>query len=157
MTTITLPHTRSDSKFIIKTALEETTGIKTYQDKGNQIIGKTGAKLRLFASSYGEKVIININDNQASNKETIISVTGMREVSTNIGSNPEEYVLSFIQTLNSIKNYSIGDIEDVLQRNEIDQQSKEVTSARDQASGSWLMTVMMVFVFVIITIAFLGI
>lgn len=147
MVTVTIPHPREDAKIVVKAALEDCSGIKTYHDRGARIVGKTGASIGLIKSSYGEKVIVEIPQDQTSGTKTMVSITGEKEVSTNIGANPDKYVSQLTRKINDIKRKPTGLILDVLEENGISENSKEVSHKTDQAGGGWVMAVIVGFIF----------
>lgn len=139
MGSVAIPHSRDDARTVVKAALEDSDGIKTYHDNGTQITGKTGVSLGLITSSYGEQVIVEIPDRQPSRNETMVMIEGKKEVDINIGANPEKYVSQVVENINNIKNNDINVIFEVLQENNIEQETKEVTDPQQQADGQWLM------------------
>lgn len=143
MTAVTIPHPRSDSKTIVKAAFENCSGIKTYHDDGIRVIGKTGASMGLITSSYGEKIIVEIPEDQTSSSETMVSVSGQKEVSANIGADPEKHVSNVIRSINNLKNKKISDVLDILNSNGVDRDSKEVAREADQAGGGQMLVVIM--------------
>lgn len=147
MTSVRVPHSREDTKIVVKAAFEDMSAIKTYHDDGIRVIGKTGAH-GLLVTSYGEQVTVEISEDQPSDTETMISVTGQKEVGVNIGANPEKFVSQFIEKINALKDHDIEVILGVLEDNDIDVDSKEVERQSQQASGSWLLIVILILIFV---------
>lgn len=148
MTTLTIPHPREDAKTVVKAAFEDTEGIETYYDDGTRITGKTGGSLGLLVSSYGESVVVDVPHNQRRDDETEITVIGEREVSANIGADPEKYVSRFVRSLNAIKNEDVDVILETLAANDVDRRSKEVADPGEQAGGSWALKLVMAAIFV---------
>ncbi|GAB7118148.1 hypothetical protein [Natrinema pallidum] len=146
MTAVTIPHPREDAKTVVKAAFEDCSDIDTYFDDGIRITGKTGASLGLITSSYGEKVIIEVPENQASETETMVSVTGEKEVSANIGADPEKYISRVIKSINDIKGKDIDVIIEVLDENNVSENSKEVRNEADQAGGKGILILVMVLI-----------
>ena len=152
MTSLTIPHPRSDAKIVVKAAFENCKDIKTYHDDGIRVIGKTGASLGLLASSYGEKVIVEIPEDQTSNSETMVSISGQKEVELNIGADPEKHVSRVIQSINKLKNKNMDRIMSILSQNGIGKSSKEVDNETDQAGGSEMLIVAMILIFMFVFI-----
>jgi hypothetical protein len=147
MTSVTIPHPREDSTIIVKAAFEASKGIKTYHDNGITITGKTGGRMGLLASSYGEQISVEIPQNQPSETETMVSVTGKKEVSTNIGADPDKYVSQVVWHINDIKNGDIEDILSVLEENGVESNNKEVNSVSNQAGGKGMVIIVMLILF----------
>lgn len=152
MTALTIPHPRSDAKIVVKAAFEKCEDIKTYHDDGIRVIGKTGASMGLLTSSYGEKVIVEIPEDQPSDSETMISVSGQKEVELNIGADPEKHVSRFIKSVNSLKNKDISSIMSILSQEGIDESSKEVENETEQAGGSGMLIIVMLLIFIFVFI-----
>lgn len=140
MTSLVLEYPREEAKTLVKAAFENTKGIKQYHDDGHRTIGKSGMGL----SSYGEKVIVEIPENQTSNKETMLSVTAEKEVATNITANPEKYQSRFLQQLEQLRGQDINHVLDTLSQDVSRQTSKEVSSSDKLRDGSSSMGVVMV-------------
>jgi polyribonucleotide nucleotidyltransferase len=147
VTGITIPHSRSDTKIIVKAAFEISNGIKTYYDDGTRVTGKSGTSFGLLASSYGEQIIVEIPDYQPSETETMVSVTGKKEVSANIGADPEKYVSQVINNINKIKNKDVDTILEVLDNKNVTQNSKEVSHINEQAGGKGVLILILIAIF----------
>jgi Fe2+ transport system protein B len=152
MTSVTIPKPRDDAKQILKTSFELTEGIETYNDQNTTIIGKTGSDFGLLVSSYGEEIIAEIPEHQPNDKETEVTITGEKEVSVNIGADPQKYVSRFERNINKIKHQDMEQIYEKLKENNIQDNTKEVDNVDDQAGGKELLVVilliMMFFVFI---------
>lgn len=144
MTSINLGYNREDAKTLIKFAFENTRGIKTYNDSGTKIIGKTGASL----GSYGEKVVVAIPENQAYHDQTTVNIHSEKEVDMNITANPQKYESRFLGSLNELRGYSIQELFNSNQNNITESTTKEVASANDQAGGKSLLIVVVIIVFI---------
>lgn len=127
-----LQYPREDAKTLVKTAFEDTRGIKEYHDDGHRIIGKTGISL----GSYGESVTVEIPETQSSNEETMISVTADKEVSMNVTANPGKYKSRFLEQLETFRGHDIEEILDVLGENMSPEDSNEVASSDALSDGS---------------------
>lgn len=151
MESIQLEAGQADAIDIAKLAFEYTSGIKTYIQHGNRVIGKTGAGL----ASYGEKVIVECQQAGGDDKQTVLTVSGEKEVSTNITANPEKYVRQFVSEVYNLKGRSMSEIVDLADQQIAANGTKEVTDSSDQASGKWIMYVVvaMIFLFVFLMIA----
>jgi len=152
MTALTIPHPRSDAKIVVKAAFENCKDIKTYHDDGIRVIGKTGASMGLLTSSYGEKVIVEIPEDQTNDSETMISISGQKEVEINIGADPEKHVSRLIKSINNLKNKDMSSIMSILSQNGVDKSSKEVDNETDQAGGTGMMIVVMILIFMFVFI-----
>lgn len=151
MPSLNLEYPRDDAKILVKLAFEDTRGIKNYYDAGDGIVGQTGANL----VSYGEKIIVEIPENQSAHA-TMISVRSERRVRMNFFARPDRYESRFLSSLDNMRGQSIDDLldeyGDVLMRS-----TKEVTSASQQEDGMWLVyvvvTAMLFFIFLLIILA----
>lgn len=137
MESIQLEATREDAIDIAKLAFEYTSGIKTYTQEGNYVIGKTGAGL----ASYGEKVIVECQSVGDDDQQTLVTVSGEKEVSTNITANPDKYVRRFVSEFHNLRDRPMSEIVDLADQHIAANGTKEVTDSSDQASGKWVMYV----------------
>ncbi|WP_222918756.1 hypothetical protein [Natrinema sp. SYSU A 869] len=128
MTSISLEYTRDDAKTLTKAAFERMHDIETYFDDGHRIIGKTGSNFR----SYGEKIIVDIPENQSSAAETMITIRAKKEVEMNMTANPEQYKSQFLAELERTRGYPV---EHVLKTFDENCQSKEVFHPDEQTNG----------------------
>ncbi|WP_135534453.1 hypothetical protein [Halostella pelagica] len=147
MESVQLKASETDAIDIAKLAFEYTSGIKTYYQERNYIIGKTGAGL----GSYGEKVIVECQNAGGDNSQTVMTVSGEKEVSTNITANPDKYVRRFVSNIHNLKDRPMSEIVELADQHMTANGTKEVTDSSNQSSGNWLMYVVfaMVFVFMI--------
>jgi len=130
---------------LVKTAFERTRGIKTYTQEGNTITGKTGASL----GSYGEQVLAEcVPPGGNETAGTIITVTGEKEVDMNITANPQKYVQRFVSQVHTLNGQPPDQIMAEAQQILSQGQSKEVADANQQASGQWL-------VYLVVAVSFL--
>lgn len=140
MTSIVLKYDRRDAKTLVKAAFERTEGIETYYDDGYRIIGKTGSRVGLIDSSYGERVIVEIPENQTSHAETMITVTAEREVDVNVTADPEKYKSRFLSELDLFRGHPV---DHVLRTFDDDHRSKEVFTQADQTDGRSMLWVVL--------------
>lgn len=140
MTAITLQYNRDDAKTLVKAAFERTEGIETYYDDGYRIIGKTGSRVGLVNSSYGERVIVEVPENQASDEETMITVTAEKEVDMNVTADPEKFKSRFLNELDLFRGHPV---DHVLRTFDDDHRSKEVFSQAEQTDGRNLLWVVL--------------
>ena len=145
METIHLSQSVTDSIDIAKTAFEKMKGIETYHQQGNSVVGKTGPGIK----SYGEAVLVNCQQSNEEGYLSVMTISGEREVSTNITSNPDKYVHQFVSNVYDLKDKTMEDILTIAGREMSEGGSKEVTQASQQASGSGFMIVMVVATLVI--------
>jgi hypothetical protein len=150
-----VPHSRKDTKTVVKAAFEDCSDIKSYYDDGSQITGKTGARMGLITSSYGEEVVVEIPEDQSSSTESMVSITGKKEVDANIGADPDKYVNQVQQSINSIKENDIETILEVLEEENIQENNKEVKQKSEQVDGSWLMIVVFIALMIILLVMFI--
>lgn len=148
MSSINLEYTREDAKDLIKLAFENTHGIKTYNDNGVKITGKTGGSL----TSYGEIITVDVPEGQSSEGETMISVQSEKEVEMNITANPDKYESRFISVLNSLRGKPIEEILDEHSDSVTEGTTKEVASTNEQADGKNLLYVVLAIVFIMMFI-----
>lgn len=140
VTSIVLKYDRHDAKTLVKAAFERTEGIETYYDDGYRIIGKTGSRVGLIDSSYGERVIVEIPENQTSHAETMITVTAEREVDVNVTADPEKYKSRFLSELDLFRGHPV---DHVLRTFDDDHRSKEVFTQADQTDGRSMLWVVL--------------
>lgn len=148
MSSVNLDYPREDAKTLIKLAFEDTRGIKTYNDNGLKIVGKTGASL----GSYGEKVIVEVPEGQASDEQTMISVYSEKEIEMNITANPDKYESRFLSSLNRLRGQPIDDLLDEYAEAVTEETTKEVASANEQADGTNMLYIILAISFVMIFI-----
>jgi hypothetical protein len=146
MSSINLEYPREDAKNLVKLAFENTRGIKTYNDNGLKIIGKTGASL----GSYGEKVIVDIPENQAGDEQTMVSIRSEKEVGMNITANPDKYESRFLTELNNLRGKPIDELLAEHTESVTEESTKEVESANEQADGTNMLYVVLAISFVMI-------
>lgn len=135
MATVRIPQGREDAIIIVKASLEACDDVKSYCDDGTRVVANTRARLGMLVSSYGEKIIIEIPHDQSSSSETMVSITGKRQVSVNIGADPEKYVSQLLSTINRLKSKDMAVILDILDEMDIDESSKEVTDISNLSGG----------------------
>jgi hypothetical protein len=145
MSSMNLNYSRDDAKTLIKIALENTDGIKTYYDNGIKITGKTGFSL----GSYGEKVIIEIPENQPDESTTMIHVSSKKEVEMNITSNPQKYEDRVVSFINHVRGMEIDAIIREYGKNIRQGDYKEVNSPEQQADGSSMLVPIIVLILVL--------
>jgi hypothetical protein len=143
MSSLNLEYPREDAKTVIKLAFENTRGIKTYNDNGLKITGKTGASL----GSYGEKVIVEIPEGQANDNQTMISVRSEKEVGMNITADPEKYESRFLSALNELRGEPIDELLNRHADSVSETTTKEVESTDEQADGTNMLYVILAVVF----------
>lgn len=132
MTTLILEYPREDAITIVKAAFERTSGVKHYHDDGHRIIGKSGMSL----GSYGEKIVVEIPENQSNEDETMISVNAEREVQVNITSNPDKYKSRFLAELETLREHDVDYILQKMSEQMRPEDSKEVTVSGDLGDGA---------------------
>lgn len=139
MSSLNLEYPREEAKTLVKLAFENTRGIKTYNDSGLKIVGKTGASL----GSYGEKVIVEIPEGQADDERTMVSVYSEKEVGMNITANPDKYESRFLAALNELRGRPIEELLDANAGEITGETTKEVTSPDEQADGTDMLYVVL--------------
>ena len=97
-------------------------------------------------SSYGEKVIVEIPEAQASDEQTMLSVTAEKEVATNITANPDKYKSRFLQNIEEIRHREMEEVLEVVEDYVNEENTKEVTSSGDLRDGSSSMGLVMVLI-----------
>lgn len=102
MTEIVLQQSHEDAKELVKEAFENTRGISEYHDGGRQIVAKTGVSFPRVLWSYGESIYVDFSESTNAN-QTRIDVWAEKEVSINIGANPERYKRRFLRELDSLR------------------------------------------------------
>ena len=120
MTQLILDHPENDARILIKGAFERTRGIKKYDEKGRQVVGKTGISLK----NYGENIYVDISESPDEN-QTPIEITAKKEVEINITANAQKYKRRYINELDSIRQKPIEDVYDIIQQ-DISGGTKEV-------------------------------
>ena len=145
MTSLVLSYPRDDAKTLVKAAFENTRGIEQYHDDGHRVVGKTGMGL----SSYGERVVVELPETQASDGETVVSVTAEKEVSTNITATPDKYQSRFLEQLEAFRGESVDDVVAYMSERVDPESSKEVARSDDLRDGSASMGKVMVAMLVV--------
>jgi hypothetical protein len=140
MASVVLNYPRSDAMTVIKAAFENTRGIEEYHDNGFRIVGKSGGGL----ASYGEKVTVEIPENQSDAEETMISVTSSKEVSANITANPDKYESRFLTELNKLRDKELEEVLELMNQQMNPSQSKEVNNETELSDGSSKMVKVMI-------------
>lgn len=135
-----LDRTVEDTRLLVKGALELVDDIESYHENGDIITAKTGFRFGLLTSSYGESLVIALDPRD--DETTAVTVRGEKNVSVNVGANPDKYILEFLQTLDTLSEYSIANVIDVLDEN-TREQTKEVYSADAQVDGTSALTVVL--------------
>lgn len=146
MSSLNLEYPREDAKNLVKLAFENTRGIKTYNDNGLKITGKTGASL----SSYGEKVIVDIPEDQAGDEQTMVSIQSEKEVGINMTANPDKYESRFLTALNNLRGKPIDELLAEHTDSVTEGSTKEVASTNEQADGTNMLYVVLAISFVMI-------
>lgn len=144
MSSLNLEYPREDAKNLVKLAFENTRGIKTYNDNGLKIIGKTGASL----GSYGEKVIVDIPENRTGDEQTMVSIQSEKEVGMNITANPDKYESRFLTALNNLRGKPIDELLTEHTESVTEDSTKEVESTNEQADGTNMLYVVLAISFV---------
>ncbi|WP_424005594.1 hypothetical protein ACOZ4I_20270 (plasmid) [Haloarcula salina] len=140
-----LDHGIEDARLLVKGALELIDDIKTYHESQyNEIIAKTGFRWGIISSSYGEKLTVSLTS--IDEETTEVTVVGEKEVEINIGANPDQYVLEFIDRLETLADYPLDDVIELLSE-ETANSTKEMTSPSDQADGSQMIAIAFVAIF----------
>lgn len=141
MITRTLDRALDDARVLVKGAFELLEDVDTYhEDERGVVTGKTGFRFGFLVSSYGESIVVHLRE--VDPETTEVTVRGERNVDVNVGANPDRYVLEYVRTLETLADYPMGDVVDLLdERTAAD--SKEVQSARDQTDGSVLLIVVL--------------
>jgi hypothetical protein len=103
------------SRNIVKLALDHTNLISNYSVTKYQIIAKTGVSFPRVLWSWGETLYINFNDTHSS-EITEITVYGEKEVSVNIGGNPEKVKREFLANLDRIRGLEDQKLNKMLSR-----------------------------------------
>lgn len=134
----TLELSIKDTRLLVKGALETIDDIKSYYDDGRTITAKTGFRFGLLISSYGETLSITLD--QRDEMKTDVTVSGEKNVATNIGSNPEKYVLEFLDILETLADYSMVDVINLLDE-QTREYTKEVASTEAQADGTSVLAI----------------
>ena len=132
---IELDYPLIDAIDVAKLAFEYTEGVKTYAQEGNRIVGKTGAGL----ASYGEEVTVDCRELNNDGDRTLMTVSGSKEVATNVTANPDEYVRRFVSAVHDLNGRPMTEIVDLADRQLAANGTKEVTDSDQQASGTWLL------------------
>jgi len=70
-----------------------------------------------------------------------VTVVGERSVDVNITANPDKYVQRYLGSLRTLETEPMADVLRLADDHIADNGSKEVTSADQQADGSWLLYV----------------
>lgn len=131
-----------DSRLLVKGSLEMMDDIKTYyESQQNEITAKTGFSWGLISSSYGERLTISLTSKYE--EKTEVTVVGEKNVEMNIGANPDRHVLEFINRLETLADYPLEDVVELLEEKTANA-TKEVTSPSNQADGSRMLTVIFV-------------
>lgn len=139
MITRTLDQPTTDSLIIVKGALELVEDVKTYHDNGDNVVtAKTGFRFGLLASSYGESITVSLR--QVSPGTTEITVRGEKNIGVNVGADPDKYVLEFVQTLDTLAEYPMEDVVDLLEERTAGH-TKEVQDERDQTDGASMLAI----------------
>lgn len=139
----------------MKGALELVDDVETYHDTGRGVItAKTGFRFGFIASSYGESLTIDVRP--VDDGVTEITITGEKTVATNVGANPEKYVLEFVRTLDTLAEYPFEDVIALLDERTSDH-SKEVTSASDHRDGSAVLAVIALAIFLLFVLAIIAV
>lgn len=120
MERINLEYPRSDVKTLVKIAFDHTHGINRYYDKGSKITAKTGFRL----GSWGERVIVDIPEDQPDTDGTNIFVMSERVVNMNITSHPQKFENRFISSLNSLRG---KDVNQILEENQYFDNTNDAT------------------------------
>jgi len=144
VSSLNLEYPREDAKSLIKLAFENTRGIKTYNDNGVKITGKTGGSF----SSYGEIVTVDVPEGQAGDEQTMISVQSEKEVEMNITANPDKYESRFLDVLNRLRGKPIEELLDEHSDSVTEGTTKEVASTDQQADGKNLLYVVLAIVLI---------
>lgn len=141
MITRTLDRSLDDARILVKGAFELLDGVETYhEDDRGVVTGKTGFRLGLIASSYGESVVVDLRPVDPGTTE--VTVRGERNVAVNVGANPDRYVLEYVRTLETLAEYPTADVVELLAE-ETRAHTKEVDSERDQTDGAVLLAVVL--------------
>lgn len=99
-----------ESKDIVLKAFEQTDGINQYQESKYQIVGKTGVSFPRVLWSYGESVYVDFSETRFSKTE--VEVSAEKEISINIGSDPQKFKRKFLDELDSVRNSSKSDLSE---------------------------------------------
>jgi hypothetical protein len=102
MTEIILDKTLDEAQETVIHAFDRTEGIEKYQKSQHQVVGETGVSFPRVLWSYGENVYVDLSETGESDK-TKIDVRAEKEVSVNIGANPEKYKRRFLDELNALR------------------------------------------------------
>lgn len=94
-----------ESKDMVLKAFEQTDGINQYRESKYQIVGKTGVSFPRVLWSYGESVYVDFSETRFSKTE--IEVSAEKEISVNIGSNPQKFMRRFLNELDNVRNSPI--------------------------------------------------
>jgi hypothetical protein len=137
MENVELERSLPDTIDTAKLAFELTDGIETYHQSGNRIVGKTGVSF----GSYGETVVVDCKTLSEEDPRTLVTVVGERSVDVNITANPDKYVQRYLGSLRTLETEPMADVLRLADDHIADNGSKEVTSADQQADGSWLLYV----------------
>lgn len=140
MQTRTLNQPIADTRLLVKGALELIDDIKSYNETDGEIVAKTGFRFGLLASSYGESLTISIHPRD--DATTVVSVHGEKNVTVNVGANPDKYVLEFFQTLDTLADYPMADVIDLLDEH-TSGHSKEVHSPAAQTDGTFVLAIIL--------------
>jgi hypothetical protein len=110
VTRLQLDASIKESKDMVLKALERTDGINQYQESKHQIVGKTGVSFPRVLWSYGENIYIDFSETQFSKTE--IEVSAEKEISVNIGSDPQKFKRRFLDELDSVRNSSKSNLSE---------------------------------------------
>ena len=110
----------------------------------------TGYGLTDSSSSYGEKVIVDIPENQAGDEQTMVSIRSEKEVGMNITANPDKYESRFLTELNNLRGKPIDELLAEHTESVTEESTKEVESANEQADGTNMLYVVLAISFVMI-------
>lgn len=147
MITRTLEYPIADARLLVKGALELVDDIETYHDNGSGVItATTGFRFGLVASSYGESLTLSLRS--VDDAITEVSVQGEKNVAVNIGANPEMYVLQFVQTLETLADYPLEDVIELLDQR-TSAGTKEVASESDLADDTSVLAGIVLAVFLL--------
>lgn len=139
MITRTLDRSLDDARILVKGSFELLDDVETYhEDDEGVVTGKTGYRLGLLVSSYGESVVVDLRP--VGPDTTEVTVRGDRNVAVNVGANPDRYVLEFVRTLETLAEHPMADAVELLAE-ETSAHTKEVGSERDQTDGAVLLAV----------------
>lgn len=142
----TVEYSFEDARLLVKGALELVDGVETYyEERPGVVTAKTGFRFGLLTSSYGETLTVTLRE--VDEITTEVSVAGAKNVDLNVGANPDKYVLSFLQTLDTLTDYPLADAVDVVDEH-TRSGTKEVSDPGEQADGTNVLALVLVAVLV---------